>query len=210
MNVNEDLLAYCVEHSSPQGDLLEWIYRQTHLKTLAPRMVSGPLQGRILSMISQLCNPRRILEIGTFTGYATLCLAEGLVPDGEIITLEIDKSYQHISDEAFSRSHYSGQITQLMGDALELLPKLDGNFDLVFMDAKKKDYPVYFDLIIDKMSSGGVILADNILWSGKVLHENKDKTTEAIHRFNQKILEDPRVMSVILPIRDGINIIRIK
>lgn len=210
MNVGEDLLEYCVRHSSPQGDLLEWIYRQTHLKTMAPRMVSGPLQGRILSMISLLHKPRRILEIGTFTGYATLCLAEGLDPDGEIITLEIDNAYQHISDEAFSRSDYGGQITQLMGDALELLPKLDGTFDLVFMDAKKKDYPVYFDMIIDKMSSGGVILADNILWSGKVLNENKDKTTEAIHRFNEKILEDPRVMSVILPIRDGINVIRIK
>lgn len=205
---SESIYSYCEDLSTPHSRLLADLYRESHLKTMQPRMVSGPVQGRLLSLISKLIRPKNILEIGTFTGYATLCLAEGLASDGRIITIEVNPELAFISDKYFELSDYSSQIVPMVGDAKEIIPALDEAFDLVFIDAKKQDYIAYYDLIIEKVNSGGLILADNVLWNGKVLQEKHDKTTASIHAFNQKMLADDRVENIIIPIRDGINAIR--
>jgi len=202
------LYEYCVEHSTPMDQLLYELDRETHLKTLAPRMSSGPIQGRILSLISNLVRPKYILEIGTFTGFATLNLVRGLQPDGELVTIEVNAELQYISNKYFEKSGYGDRIIQHIGDAKEIIPTLDHEFDLIFLDAGKKDYPIYYDLILPKLRSGGLILADNILWSGKILDEKMDKTSVILDAFNKQVLEDPRVENVILPLRDGINVIR--
>ena len=202
------LYDYCVEHSTPMDELLYELDRETHLKTLAPRMSSGPIQGRILSLISNLIRPKYILEIGTFTGFATLNLVRGLHPDGELVTVEVNAELQYISNKYFAKSGYGDSITQLIGNAKEIIPSLDYEFDLIFLDAGKKDYPIYYDLILPKLRTGGIILADNILWSGKILDEKMDKTSVILDKFNKQVLEDPRVENVILPLRDGINVIR--
>jgi len=189
-------------------ELLYELDRETHLKTLAPRMSSGPIQGRILSLISNLVQPKHILEIGTFTGFATLNLVRGLQQDGELVTIEVNAELQYISKKYFDKSGYGDRITQHIGNAKELIPQLDYKFDLVFLDAGKKDYPIYYDLILPKLRKGGIILADNILWSGKILEEKKDKTSVILDDFNSKVVNDPRVENVILPLRDGINVIR--
>lgn len=207
---NDKLYDYCIEHSDAHSDLLQKLFRETSIKTLQPRMISGPLQGRLLSFIAKLYAPKNILEIGTFTGYSALCLAEGLQKDGKLITIDINKELAYISEKYFELSPYKNLIQPMYGDAKEILPSLDEVFDMVFIDAKKRDYPVYYDLIIDKMKSGGIILADNILWSGKVLDEKKDKTTQVIHDFNVKLKNDDRVENFILPFRDGINVLRVK
>lgn len=205
----EQIYAYSTEHSSPQGDLLYRLNRETHLKTLAPRMISGALQGRILSLISHLVCPETIIEIGTFTGYSALCLAEGLHPQGKLYTIDVDPEYSSISQKYFDESSYKEQILPIIGDAKTVIPSIDvPTIDLVFMDAKKRDYPAYYDLVLPRLKKGGLILADNILWSGKVLEENPDKTTRVIQEFNRHVAEDSRVENVILPIRDGINVIR--
>lgn len=205
---SESIYSYCEDLSTPHSRLLADLYRESHLKTMQPRMVSGPVQGRLLSLISKLIRPKNILEIGTFTGYATLCLAEGLASDGRIITIEVNPELAFISDKYFELSDYSSQIVPMVGDAKEIILDLDDAFDLVFIDAKKQDYIAYYDLIIEKVNSGGLILADNVLWNGKVLQEKHDKTTASIHAFNQKMLADDRVENIIIPIRDGINAIR--
>ena len=202
------LYDYCVEHSTPMDELLYELDRETHLKTLAPRMSSGPIQGRILSLISNLVRPKYILEIGTFTGFATLNLVRGLQPDGELITVEVNAELQHISNKYFTKSGYGDRINQLIGNAKEIVPALDYKFDLIFLDAGKKDYPIYYELILPKLRKGGIILADNILWSGKILDENMDKTSIVLDEFNKQVVEDSRVENVILPLRDGINVIR--
>jgi len=202
------LYEYCVEHSTPMDQLLYELDRETHLKTLAPRMSSGPIQGRILSLISNLVRPKYILEIGTFTGFATLNLVRGLQPDGELVTVEVNAELQYISNKYFDKSGYGDRITQHIGNAKEIIPSLDYEFDLIFLDAGKKDYPIYYDLILPKLRSGGLILADNILWSGKILDEKMDKTSVILDAFNKQVVEDPRVENVILPLRDGINVIR--
>lgn len=202
------LYEYCVEHSTPMDELLYELDRETHLKTLAPRMSSGPIQGRILSLISNLVRPKYILEIGTFTGFATLNLVRGLQPDGKLITVEVNAELQYISNKYFTKSGYGDRITQLIGNAKEIIPTLDFEFDIIFLDAGKKDYPIYYDLILPKLKAGGIILADNILWSGKVLDEKMDKTSVILDAFNKQVVEDPRVENVILPLRDGINVIR--
>ena len=202
------LYDYCVEHSTPMDEILYELDRETHLKTLAPRMSSGPIQGRILSLISNLLRPKYILEIGTFTGFATLNLVRGLQPDGKLITVEVNAELQHISRKYFTKSGYSDRINQLIGNAKEIVPKLDYKFDLIFLDAGKKDYPIYYELILPKLRKGGIILADNILWSGKILDENMDKTSVILDEFNKQVVEDSRVENVILPLRDGINVIR--
>ena len=202
------LYDYCVEHSTPMDEILYELDRETHLKTLAPRMSSGPIQGRILSLISNLLRPKYILEIGTFTGFATLNLVRGLQPDGELITVEVNAELQHISRKYFTKSGYSDRINQLIGNAKEIVPKLDYKFDLIFLDAGKKDYPIYYELILPKLRKGGIILADNILWSGKILDENMDKTSVILDEFNKQVVKDSRVENVILPLRDGINVIR--
>ena len=202
------LYDYCVEHSTPMDELLYELDRETHLKTLAPRMSSGPIQGRILSLISNLIRPKYILEIGTFTGFATLNLVRGLQPDGKLITVEVNAELQYISNKYFTKSGYGDRITQLIGNAKKIIPTLDYEFDLIFLDAGKKDYPIYYELILPKLRTGGIILADNILWSGKILDEKMDKTSVILDAFNKQVVDDPRVENVILPLRDGINVIR--
>jgi len=207
----KEIWNYCTEHSSPCSELLMELDRETHLKTLAPQMMSGTLQGRIMSMISKLVNPTHILEIGTFTGYGTLCLAEGLVKDGKITTIEINQELTDISTRYFDRSSFSKQINALQGDALKLLPELADTYDLVYIDAGKKDNARYLELVIDKVNAGGVILTDNVLWAGKVLDTNPtDGKTQSIQSYNQKALKDPRLEVVILPIRDGMSVFRKK
>lgn len=205
---SHDIYSYCEQQSQKQSEVLAALYRETHLKTLKPRMASGPLQGRLLSFISKLLSPQHIVEIGTFTGYATLCLAEGLAEGGQITTIEVNPELSYISDRYFARSEWASSITAIVGDALTEIDKLQSGIDLVFIDAKKRDYQRYYDLLIPKVNPGGVILADNILWDGKVLEPSPDRTTKAIVNFNNYIKEDTRVTNMILPLRDGINIIR--
>lgn len=193
----------------PEAELLQKINRETQLKVLMPRMLSGHYQGRILSLLSKLIRPNCILEIGTFTGYATLCLAEGLRNEGIIHTIDINEELEDRIRAYFEASAHRDQIKYHIGDALEIIPKLDIQPDLVFIDADKKSNAVYFDLIFDRLSPGAVILIDNVLWSGKVLNQEKvDKDTSLIIELNEKIKNDPRVEQVMLPIRDGLWIIR--
>lgn len=199
---------YCGNLSTGRSDLLLRLERETHLKTLAPQMISGQLQGLFFEMISKLIQPNRILEIGTFTGYATLSLAAGLSANGKIITIEANKELKHLSEKYFSESPYAEKIEAMTGDAMDLIPTLKDEFDIVYIDANKKANLDYFQLVIPKVKSGGLILVDNVLWSGKVVEQKKDKDTQLIHHFNQSILEDDRVENLILPIRDGITMIR--
>ena len=195
---------YCEAHTSPDSDILHALVRDTHLKTLAPRMLSGHLQGRFLSLISKLMRPKWVLEIGTFTGYSALCFTEGLADDGILYALEANDELAYLIEKYVEKSGFQGKIVLKIGNALEIIPTLDETFDLVFIDAGKRDYPAYYDLVIDKVRSGGLIMADNILWSGKVAEEKKDLDTQILDGFNKKILNDPRVENVLLPLRDGI------
>ena len=201
---------YVVDHSENEPDLLNQLTRETYQKILQPIMLSGPYQGRILSMISKLKQPKSILELGTFTGYATLCLAEGLEKDGEIHTIDINEELVDFQRKYFDKSDYGHQIHQHLGSAIDVLPKLDKTFDLVFIDADKPNYVNYFHLIINKLNTGGIIISDNVLWHGKVIEEldPKDKSTKAVLEYNTLLKEDPRIESVLLPIRDGLTISR--
>jgi len=204
--LNEDLQRYAEQHTSPESDLLKKINRDTYAHVLMPRMLSGHLQGRVLSMISHLLKPQRILEIGTYTGYSALCLAEGLSPGGKMVTIDINEELEKKVRDHFAESQ--DKIEYKIGNALDIIPTLNEIFDLVFIDADKSNYINYFDLVIDKVRPGGFILADNVLWSGKVLNKNPDNDTKSIIAFNHKILHDSRVENVLLPIRDGIMMIR--
>jgi caffeoyl-CoA O-methyltransferase len=206
--INEALQHYSEQHTSAESDLLKAVNRTTHAKVLRPRMLSGHLQGRVLAMISQMLQPRRILEIGTYTGYSALCLAEGLADDGKLITLDVNEELEDMVRSFFSASPYSSKIDFRLGDARRIIPELAGPFDLVFIDADKENYGMYYDLVLDKVRPGGIILADNVLWSGKVLDAKPDKDTAAILEFNRRIQSDRRVENVLLPIRDGIMMIR--
>ncbi len=194
--------------SKDRSSLLHQLERETHLKTLAPQMISGKLQGLFFEMLSKLIKPDRILEIGTFTGYATISLAAGLSANGKIITIEANKELKYLSDKYFAASPLKDKIKAIVGNAIEIIPTLKEEFDIVYIDANKKANLEYFNLIIPKVKSGGLILVDNVLWSGKVVAAKKDKDTQLIHDFNQGILDDPRVENVILPLRDGIMMIR--
>lgn len=202
------MAGYCERLSTPQSALLHELERETHLKTLAPQMMSGHLQGRVLSLISKLVRPVRALEIGTFTGYAALCLAEGLAPGGVLHTVEANAELAYIIRKYIGRAGLEGQICLHIGRAQDIVPGLEGVFDLVFIDAGKHDYPLYYDLVVDRMAAGGILLADNVLWSGKVLHPEQDADTLALHRFNEKVQQDARVENLILPIRDGVLVAR--
>ena len=206
--INESIQHYAEQHTSSEADLLKKIDRDTHAKVLMPRMLSGHLQGRVLSMISHMIRPQRILEIGTYTGYSAVCLAEGLQENGKLITIDINEELEDRVRDYFAASSYSNKIEYKIGNAVEVIPALNETFDLVFIDADKERYSVYFDLVIDKVRNGGFILADNVLWSGKVLDTKPDKDTRAILEFNKKIQDDPRVENVLLPIRDGIMLMR--
>ena len=211
MNFLPDALDdYVVAHSEDEPALLQQLTRETYQKILQPIMLSGPYQGRILSMISKLVNPKSILEIGTFTGYATLCLAEGLQKDGEIHTIDVNEELVDFQRKYFDKSEYGSQIFQHLGSAIDIIPTLDKTFDLIFIDADKPNYVNYFHLIIDKLNAGGIILSDNVLWYGKVIEplQPDDTSTKAILDYNNLLKTDNRIETVILPIRDGLTISR--
>jgi len=210
--LSEELENYAAQHTEDEPFLLQELNKRTHLNVLQPRMISGHFQGRFLSFLSKMVQPRTILEIGTYTGYATLCLAEGLHPEGVLHTIDIKEELTDLQREFFDRSGYGNQIVQHLGKAADIIPSLNTTFDLVFIDADKQNYAHYFDLVIEKMNRGGIILSDNVLWSGKVVEEVKhnDKHTQALMAYNQKIKDDPRVETVLLPIRDGITLSRVK
>ncbi|WP_304346893.1 O-methyltransferase [Capnocytophaga leadbetteri] len=210
--LSEELENYAAQHTEDEPLLLQELNKRTHLNVLQPRMISGHFQGRFLSLLSKMVRPRTILEIGTYTGYATLCLAEGLHPEGVLHTIDIKEELTDLQREFFDRSGYGSQIVQHLGKAADIIPSLNTTFDLVFIDADKQNYAHYFDLVIEKMNRGGIILSDNVLWSGKVVEEVKpnDKHTQALKAYNQKIKDDPRVETVLLPIRDGITLSRVR
>jgi caffeoyl-CoA O-methyltransferase len=209
--LSEDLENYVVNHSQDEPDLLKELERETYKKVIHPRMLSGHLQGRVLSMFSKIMNPAAILEIGTYTGYSAICLAEGLQVNGTIDTIDINEELEELQRSFFDRSGYGKQIKQHIGNALEIIPTLNKSFDLVFIDADKENYAAYYDLVIDKVRKGGIILSDNVLWSGQVLDPEKynDKSTKALVAYNKKLKEDPRVETVLLPIRDGLTLSRV-
>ena len=210
--VNETLEDYILENSVNEPELLKELSKATWQKILNPRMLSGAYQGRVLSIISKLIHPLKILEIGTFTGYSALCLAEGLQKNGILYTIDINEELEDFVKGYFEKSVYKNQLKQLVGNAMDIIPTLQEKFDLVFIDADKTNYINYFNLIIDKMNPGGVILSDNVLWSGKVVEEvNKnDKKTKILLEYNKLLSTDDRVESVILPVRDGLTISRVK
>ena len=210
-----DLLEkYIHEHSTAEDSLLHELDRQTHLRVLNPRMISGHIQGKLLELIVKMFRPKNVLEIGTFTGYSALCMAAGLEDDAVIDTCEVDDELESLAQSFFDRSPYGHKIHLHVGSALDIAPKLGKQFDLVFMDGDKREYPAYYDMLMDGglLHSGSVILADNILWYGKVVQPvaHNDHHTQALIEFNRRVREDERVESVILPLRDGINIIRVK
>jgi len=212
MELLSDELTHYLENScEPENELLKHINRETHLKVSMPRMLSGHYQGRLLSMISKMISPQRILEIGTFTGYATLCLAEGLRENGIIHTIDINVELEDMVRSNFKKSDLNSKIMYQIGDAKEIISTLNETFDLVFIDADKKSNAAYYDMIIDKVRSGGLILVDNVLWSGKVLDEGvTDQKTSFISKFNEMVSADQRVEKLILPVRDGLFLIRKK
>ncbi len=206
--IDPRLSEYSADHTSPESDLLKEISRSTRANVMMPRMLSGHLQGRFLSMISRMVKPKRILEIGTYTGYSAICLAEGLSLGGQLITLDVNEELESKARGYFIKAGLENVIDYRIGNALRILPDLQVNFDLVFIDADKENYSNYFDLVIDKVSAGGYLMADNVLWSGKVLDAKPDKDTRAILEFNKKVQADSRVENVLVPIRDGILMIR--
>ncbi|MEC8602086.1 MAG: O-methyltransferase [Bacteroidota bacterium] len=208
--VDKKILEYVQNKTSDESKILNDLSRETHLKVLNPRMLSGHYQGRLLSLISKLIKPKSILEIGTYTGYSTLCLLEGLEKKGFIHTIDHNEELLNIQNKFFERAKVSNRIKQYTGDAKKIIKNLKVKFDLIFIDADKENYPLYYDLVFDKLKSGGIIIADNILWSGKILEkvEKDDYATQSIIKFNNKIKNDERVEKIILPIRDGLSLIR--
>jgi predicted O-methyltransferase YrrM len=206
--ISEKLDDYVVKHSEDEPALLKALTRETYQKILQPRMLSGHYQGRVLSMLSKLIRPKVILELGTFTGYSALCLAEGLDKNGIIHTIDINEELVDFQRSYFDKSDYGSQIIQHLGSAIEIIPTLDTSFDLVFMDADKPNYINYFHQIIDKLNPGGVILSDNVLWSGKVIEElnPSDDSTKIVLEYNALLKDDPRLETVLLPIRDGLTV----
>lgn len=206
----EALQAYCEAHSTPETKVLNDLNRKTNLDVLKPRMLSGHHQGAFLQMLSHMVQPEQILEIGTYTGYSGICLAQGLKEGGTLHTIDINEELEDLTQEFFQKAGIQNQVQQYIGNALEIIPELDASFDIVFIDADKINYSNYFDLVLPKLKPGGFIIADNVLWSGKVLEENSDKDTEAIKAFNKKVAEDDRVENVLVPIRDGVLLVRKK
>ena len=207
----EALENYISLHSQNEPDILRELTRETHLKVVQPRMITGHYQGRVLSMLSKLIQPTRILEIGTYTGYSAICLAEGLTNDGLLHTIDINEELSEIQRKFFDRNEFGDKIIQHTGDALKIIPDLDQVFDLVFIDAEKKMYDAYFEAVIEKTRPGSIILTDNVLWSGKVVEplDKKDMVTRNLLAYNKKLKNDPRVETVILSIRDGLTLCRV-
>lgn len=209
--LSEELEDYVEKHSENEPELLAALNRETHLKILSPRMLSGHFQGRVLSMLSKLIRPKNILEIGTYTGYSALCLCEGMAADGVLHTIDIKDELVGFQRKYFDQSPWGKQIVQHLGPATEIIPTLTDTFDLVFIDADKENYQNYYELILPKMNRGGVILSDNVLWSGKVLEpvKDNDRSTKALMTYNEHLKNDPRVETVLLPIRDGLTLSRV-
>lgn len=212
MITDEKIQHYCLQHSSlPEpAAVLQALERETHLRTLHPQMLSGPVQGMLLQMISRMIRPRRVLEIGTFTGYGAICLAGGLAEDGQLHTIEANDELAPIIYKYIQLAGLREKIMLYLGDAAAVLPHLNDPFDLVFLDAGKMDYAVHYELVLPKIRPGGFLLADNVLWAGKVLHDEKDATAEALRTFNNMVRADERVENVILPLRDGLMVVRKK
>ena len=207
--IEEKVEEYSIAHTSPESTLLNVIDRETHLEVLRPRMLSGHFQGRILSMLAKMVGPTRILEIGTYTGYSALCLAEGLSKDGRLYTIDINEELEDRVRQYFLDSPYNSQIDFIIGDATNLIPTLNENWDMVFIDADKKNYLNYYELVISSVNPGGYIIADNVLWSGKVVEkEHDDEDTQALRVFNDTLSKDSRLEVVLLPVRDGLLIAR--
>lgn len=208
----EKIDTYIVNHSQQEPDLLKQLSKETWQTVLNPRMLSGAFQGRVLSMLAKLIRPKSILEIGTYTGYSALCLAEGLQEDGILYTIDKNEELEDLQKKYFDKSDYKDQIHQRIGNAIEIIPTIEEKFDLVFIDADKSNYLNYFHLIIEKMNKGGIILSDNVLWSGKVVEtlNEKDKDTKVLLEYNKLLNEDERIETVLLPIRDGLTVSRVK
>ena len=208
--IKNALTEYAESFTSGESDVLRELREHCYAHYEDSSMLSGFVQGRILAMFSHMIRPRVVLEIGTYLGYSALCLAEGLAEGGKVITLDIREDTNRVARSYVERTRYAGRIHFMLGQALEIIPNLEETFDLVFIDADKTNYSSYYDAVIDKLRPGGVILADNVLWSGRVLDEVKDEDTQALHDFNQKVLAEDRVENVLLPIRDGLMVIRKK
>jgi len=209
--ITQELDDYVVAHSQKEPELLQQLTRETYQKILQPRMLSGHYQGRVLSMIAKLINPKTILEIGTYTGYSAISLAEGMQKNGQLHTIDVNEELVDFQRKYFDKSGYGSQIHQHLGSAIDVIPTLDIKFDLVFIDADKPNYINYFNIIIDKMNPGGIILSDNVLWSGKILEplNPKDTSTKTLLAYNKLLNEDSRIETVLLPIRDGLTVSRI-
>jgi predicted O-methyltransferase YrrM len=210
--ITKDLSGYCENNTSPEPDILAQLNRETHLKVVSPRMLSGHLQGRFLSFISKLQQPKLILEIGTYTGYSALCLAEGLAENGKLISIDVNEETSAFAKLFIEKTEYANKIDLVLADAKDYIPTIKESIDLVFIDADKKNYINYYHLVIDKLNKGGLIIADNVLWSGKITmpESTMDKETIAIHQFNQFVQQDNRVENMLLPIRDGLMVVRKK
>lgn len=209
--ISAEIDEYVGAHTSEETDVLYQLNRQTHLKILNPRMLSGHFQGRLLSMLSKMIRPQNVLELGTYTGYSALCFAEGLKPGGKVTTIDVNEELEEFVRSFLEKSGHEDKIEYLLGDAIDIIPTFENEkFDLVFIDADKENYLNYYDLVFDKVRSGGFILADNVLWSGKVVgdYDKLDKDTKILMDYNRIVQEDPRVENILLPIRDGIMIAR--
>ncbi len=209
MNRLKEIDKYILNHIEPEDEILKELDRETHLKVVGARMISGHLQGLVLSLLSKMIRPTYILELGTFTGYSAICLAKGLQEGGKLITIEIDDELESFAKKYFEKAGIQQKVEQRIGPALEIIPTITETFDLVFIDAHKPEYPAYYEAVFDKVNSGGYIIADNTLWSGKVLDEPAadDFQTRGIVQFNEMVRNDDRIEKVILPLRDGMTVI---
>jgi caffeoyl-CoA O-methyltransferase len=212
LNLDPNLEQYILDHTDPEGNVLEDLNRYTHVNILNPNMLSGHLQGKILEIISRMVRPARILEIGTYTGYSAICLAKGLQEGGELITIDLNDELSEINNSYFQKAGLENRIKLLNGDALTLIPDLPGPFDLVYIDGEKTEYVAYYRVVFDKVRPGGYLLADNVLWGGKILdpESEMDESTKDILAFNELVTKDPRVINVLLPVRDGLMIMQKK
>lgn len=210
--IDDKIIDYSLLHSESEDEVLVELQRETNLKVFSPRMLSGHLQGFWLTLLAKMINPKLIIEIGTYTGYSAICLAKGLQANGKLITIDVNEETEGIAKKYFEKSGLANKIELITKDAKEVLPTINETIDMVFIDADKRNYSLYYDLVIDKVKSGGLIIADNVLWSGKILDlgKNKDVDTLAIHAFNEKMKNDERVEKLLLPIRDGLFIMRKK
>lgn len=210
--LDERIEAYALAHSQEESVVLKKVNRETHAKVMQPRMLSGHMQGNFLSMISHMIAPKQILEIGTYTGYSAICLAQGLQPGGVLHTIDVNEELEKMVRNNFKEAQLESTIQYHLGDAMQVIPTLPGTFDIIFIDADKKNYANYYDLVFDRVRSGGYIIADNVLWSGKILdlEKNKDQDTKLIDAFNKKVHADDRVEEMLVPLRDGLMIARKK